>query len=297
MAEAPATRPVAPAEWVRVLGGEVVHATGPSWGPLQVGHYRFRGRPEPFSAPPLGRHYVSMTLDGATPVLRDVCGDRVFARFAPGQCLTMAAGQENGWRWDRPTEEIHFYLCPDYLDGLARSADAGGPALIDRFAFRDTTLGHIAATVLGELEQGGSADRLWIEAACQLFASHLLRHHVSRPVRELARGGLAPAQLRRVRGFVAESLASDISLADMSGIAGVSPFHFARMFRASTGEPPHRWLTGERIARAKELLRHTNLPVSEIAAEVGFRSQSHFGQAFRRFTGATPRAWRRDTRH
>jgi len=291
-------RLVAPGAWIAALGGETVVTTAAAERqPLEFGHFRFPGQPELFPAPRLDRHYLSMTFEGITGVERELGGDRVSARFAPGQCLIMAAGRENRWSWSRPTEEIHFYLCPDYLDALAADAGVSTVGLLERFAFADATLTRLAAAILGEVGRSGAFDRLWLDAAAQLFAAHVLRHHCEQPVAPQGRGGLSGHQIRRVSSYVTDHLDGVLLLDDLAREAGVSRFHFARMFKATIGQTPHRWITARRIEAAKALLRATDKPIAAIAADTGFGSQSHFGQAFRRATGETPGAWRRRTRH
>ena len=75
----------------------------------------------------------------------------------------------------------------------------------------------------------------------------------------------------------------------------MSAFHFARLFKQSTGVPPHRYLVERRIARAKELLTTDHLSVAEIARAVGFRTASHFATVFHRAAGMTPTAYRSAT--
>lgn len=294
----PENRPVGPAAWLAALGGEpVTAALGGQRRPLEFGHFRFPDAPELFAAPTLDRHYLSMTFEGATGVERDLDGERARGEFAPGQCLIMAAGRDNRWSWSRPTEEIHFYLCPDYLETMAAEAESPSPRLIESFAFADPTLARLAAAILGEVGQSGPHDRLWFDSAARLFAVHVLRRHCEHPAAAPARGGLSGRQLRHVEAFVSAHLGHDIGLDDLCREAGVSRFHFARMFKESTGQTPHRWLTARRIEAAKTLLRATDKPVGAIAGDTGFASQSHFGQTFRRATGLTPTAWRRRTRH
>jgi len=72
----------------------------------------------------------------------------------------------------------------------------------------------------------------------------------------------------------------------------MSPFHFARLFRRSTGVPPHRFVLRMRIERASSLLAARELSIAQIARRIGFRSPSHFSTVFRRISGATPRAYR-----
>lgn len=109
----------------------------------------------------------------------------------------------------------------------------------------------------------------------------------------LRRGGLSPVHERRAKARLTADLQADTRLDDLARECGLSKRHFLRAFKTSTGEPPHRWLLGRRVERAKELLAGSNLDLSEIAALCGFSDQSHLNRMFRRQTGNTPGAWRR----
>ena len=86
--------------------------------------------------------------------------------------------------------------------------------------------------------------------------------------------------------------ASELRLADLSAVVHMSPYHFARLFKRSTGVPPHQFLLRHRIDEARELLAAQRVPIAEIARSVGFRTPSHFTTTFRRVTGMTPSAYR-----
>jgi transcriptional regulator GlxA family with amidase domain len=85
------------------------------------------------------------------------------------------------------------------------------------------------------------------------------------------------------------NLGESLTLDDLAGSAGVSRFHFARLFRVSTGSSPMAYLMRLRIGRAKLLLLRGDRSVCDIAAALGFCDQSHFSRTFRRITGQTPR--------
>lgn len=72
----------------------------------------------------------------------------------------------------------------------------------------------------------------------------------------------------------------------------LSPKHFSRAFTASLGLSPSRWLTRTRVERAATLLSDTDLPVSDIARQVGYRSAAQLTRAFKAHHGATPSAYR-----
>jgi transcriptional regulator GlxA family with amidase domain len=82
----------------------------------------------------------------------------------------------------------------------------------------------------------------------------------------------------------------------LAGVSGVSEAHFARSFKQAFGVPPHRYLLTRRIERATALLRDTDLPVTEIAFQTGWKSLGTFGRIFRDITGENPGALRARTR-
>jgi AraC family transcriptional regulator len=107
------------------------------------------------------------------------------------------------------------------------------------------------------------------------------------------RGGLSPAAFRRVQVYVEANLAHPIHLRDMAARAGLSPYHFARAFRASAGLTPRAFVEDRRIALVKRLLSESGRSLAEIALDAGFSTQSRLTTTFRRRTGFTPGAYRR----
>jgi len=106
-------------------------------------------------------------------------------------------------------------------------------------------------------------------------------------------GGELPAyRVRRVAQYIQENLRRELPLAELSAVVHMSPYHFARLFKRSTGMPPHRFLVRHRIDEACALLAARKVPIAEIARSVGFRTPSHFATTFRRVTGMTPSAYR-----
>lgn len=84
----------------------------------------------------------------------------------------------------------------------------------------------------------------------------------------------------------------DWTIGRLASISHVSEAHFARSFKEAFGVPPHRYLLTRRIERATALLRDTDLPITEIALQTGWRSLGTFGRIFRDVTGESPGAMR-----
>jgi AraC family transcriptional regulator len=109
--------------------------------------------------------------------------------------------------------------------------------------------------------------------------------------------GLPSPHLQRkiseVQLFLAQNLAYDVDLNAIAAHAALSPYYFTRQFTAMVGTPPYRYLISLRIQRAAELLRDSDLTVTQILHRVGFHSPSHFTTTFRRHMGMSPTAYRR----
>ncbi len=105
-------------------------------------------------------------------------------------------------------------------------------------------------------------------------------------------GTLPACRLRRVTEYVQQNLDKNLTLADLAATVYMSPYHFARLFKCSTGEPPHRFVVRQRITHAQSCLTAEGLSIAQVARMAGFRTPSHFTTVFRRVLGVTPGAYR-----
>lgn len=110
------------------------------------------------------------------------------------------------------------------------------------------------------------------------------------------KGGLAPWAKRRCLELMHARLAEDLSLDELAVEARLSPFHFARMFKQSFGVPPRAYLTRLRLEKACELLEQTDIPITEIALEVGYSSNQVLARVFAKHRGLSPSDYRRAVR-
>jgi AraC family transcriptional regulator len=107
------------------------------------------------------------------------------------------------------------------------------------------------------------------------------------------RGGLSGRRLRAVLEYIHRHLAADLTLRDLAAVAHLSPYHFARLFKISTGLPPRQYVIACRVEWAKQLLRGgDDLTLAQVAARAGFSDQSQFSRHFKRHVGVTPKRFR-----
>lgn len=112
----------------------------------------------------------------------------------------------------------------------------------------------------------------------------------------IARGGLAPWQMRRATALLSERIDRAVSLSEVAAECKLSVSHFARSFKQAVGQTPYRWLLDQRLDAAKSLMQHSGLRLSEIALGCGFADQASFTRAFKKIAGTSPGDWRRSCR-
>lgn len=103
---------------------------------------------------------------------------------------------------------------------------------------------------------------------------------------------IGDARIARVVEYLEAHLDEPVRRAELAALAGVSTFHFGRVFHAATGRTPHAFLTDRRIARARRLLADPTMPLAQVAQTCGFATQSHFTRVFHAHVGSTPGAYR-----
>lgn len=215
-----------------------------------------------------------------------------------GLCLH-AQGSDGGWMFDTSVDVFHFYFSNTMLAHIADGADITLHGLRDQLVVDDPLLTAMALEAAIAAEEGVSG-RLYADTLGAAMALRLLRAHQAGATKTsaskaLSRGGLSPRSLKLAMDHMMARLSDDIALDDLAAIVGLSPHHFCRAFRQSTGLPPHAWLTARRMEQAQALMvAHPTMGLTEIALSVGYQSQTSFGQAFKRAGGLTPSQWRRE---
>jgi AraC-like DNA-binding protein len=162
---------------------------------------------------------------------------------------------------------------------------------------RDPLHHHIALVLEAALKSTEVAEQLYTASLTDALAAHFLRRYTAtRPSLPEMSGGLAPYKLRHTTAYIKGNLEQALSLAQLAIEAQMSPAHFARLFKHATGLAPHQYVLRCRMEQAKRLLAETDLPLSEIALQIGCTDQSHFTALFRKHVALTPKAYRDTTK-
>jgi AraC family transcriptional regulator len=209
-----------------------------------------------------------------------------------------AATALDSWYDEVEQDDIYLHLEPDFVKRVAEGADLNPDKteIVTSLETRSPIIESMARMAFDELQRGteAMASNLYADSLANMLAVQLLREYSSHrmPPEKRYVNGLTNKTLARVLDLIESDLAEDLSLRILAQAAGLSEYHFLRMFKQSTGYTPHQYIINQRVERAKELLQKTDMSITEIAYLLGFSTPAHFTHHFRRKTGVTPSALR-----
>jgi AraC family transcriptional regulator len=292
-----ARRLITPDDRLGVLPAAPVASSGPlGWSGVRVEH--FRETPDfDLDLPGQTHHLLSLYLRPPERMGLWCAGLEWEEVPPPGSILVLPAGHARRAFWRGPTDSVHVHLDPGLVARVAAEAFDLDPDRVELPAIGALSHSELRAAILAfdsELMTGGAGGRLLAESVANVVAVHLIRYFVPADrVARRPRGGLSERKLRAALEYIEEHLDSGLTLDDLAAVAHLSPYHFARMFKTSTGLPPHQYVMTRRIDRAKRLLRDGgDLSLAQVAARSGFWDQGHFARHFKRLVGVTPKNFR-----
>lgn len=268
-------------------------------GPIPISLFRYRGGGQA-EVPALPGDWLSITLEGGNYLERRLEGkaDRGWVR--PGDVTLVPRGVASHWRPhpDATALVVQLYLPPALISGAMHALDLNPASfeLRDVFVAPDQLLAELGGALVRELQAGAIQGRAYCDVLFHALTLHIVRHYrTSTAMPALPPGTLDGVTIRRVQAYIDANLDERLDVATLATVAALSPFHFSRLFKAATGTSPHQYIIQRRVERLRELLPHSQLSLAQLAQRVGFASQSHMTEHFRRIIGVTPAAYRRHT--
>lgn len=245
--------------------------------------------PDPGATTRTKAHQIGVSFSRHSRVVFESGGDASYLAIPAG--AVFANGPEE-IRWTEvaePTEALEIFPDLAYLDATVEPSRPGPVEIMPARATRDATVLGLAAVIrrahLGQTEP----DTLHASTLVHRLIAHLADHYCHPRPRPVPRSGrLDRGLVDRVADLVEERLAEPLRLEDLAAQAHLSPYHFARAFKRTTGLAPHEYVTMRRIERAKTLLRSGRGSVPGIARTLGYHNVSHFRRLFRHHTGYLP---------
>ena len=268
---------------------------------LIVEHYRHP--PSIIDVPGIENNLIVVHLNGPL-VVEERQENGVWARkWADERHVTLTpAGAPVARRFQSRPEVLLVQLTPRLIGEVVEDAFDRDPrhvSIVPCFVQLDAMLSHYAELLMSEVQSSTMPGyALMLDLFGRAIAINLLRHHSTlQRTRAEAPVQMSPVRMRRVIDYMREEMAHNPGLTELAAVCGLSPTHFARMFRATTGVSPHRYLLSLRMEQARNLLETTTLPIAQVALACGFEQPSSFATAFRQIVGMSPRTWRTERRH
>lgn len=255
--------------------------------------------------PPLPEFTFSILLGGRSRPWRDIGDGLVVPKGAEGYRhqgagILTPADTSALWRVEGNHDCLIFSFPKEMVARMLEEFTPTGGASLDGLTghvVRDPIFAAIATALWKENPKDAEhgIGRAYGDHGVALILARLAQEAERDPSHGMARGAkerLSPGNLKRAIEYMRSRVADDPSLEEIATAAGLSQFHFLRAFKASTGRTPIQWLQDFRVELASGLLAATDMPLAQVALEVGFKNQSHFTIVFRRATGTTPAQWR-----
>lgn len=275
----------------------ILSSSNQSWDNILVN--QFQHPPGEATCHSSDEHAICLSL-ASRPVrmLHRKGGKTQVGLYGKGDMSITPARESLFARWEDNDHFVEIRIAADFIESIARETLNKNPSqieLLSEFRVRDRQIEAIALMLLSELQQENPGSRLYIESLTNVLAVHLIRQYTATlPRVPTYEGGLSQRQLMQVLDYINDHLEQDIKLADLAALLGMSQFHFCHLFKRAIATTPYQYLLQQRIERAKQLLKQTDQPILEIAFQCGFNNHSHLSQQFRRLTGMTPKAFRKN---
>ena len=210
--------------------------------------------------------------------------------------IVTPAGMRSGWRWFAKSDVIIVTLDPEKVADFAQTEL--GLLLDDRQLkdlpqFSDVDLCAAGVMLRDALAGDDISSGVMFEAMSRVLLVKLLQRYGKRRPEDVALSArFTSAHYARVLAYIRKHLDQTISVDALASEAGMSPSHFARIFKETMGSTPMQYVLAYRVEQARKMIAEPKRPLAEIASACGFADQAHFSRSFKQVSGQTPRAFR-----
>ncbi len=266
-----------------------------NWNNIYFAHFRQPACevPEYVSS----QHMICMNVGKPVRLKQAVDGQDKTVYSVPGDLGIYPAYLSQKFSWNEEVEFFNLFLTPSFLAQVGYDVFGSDrleliPNLTTLF---DPLIQQIGLALKTSLEIDGKNSNLYADSMAHALVVHLLSRYSTHSPQtiKISTSGLTQRQQKQVFEYIHVNLDRNISLAELAAILQLSTYHFAHLFKNSTGISPHQYLIRCRIERAKQLLILDNLSLAAVAQAVGFASQGHFTYHFKRLVGITPKVFLR----
>ena len=216
--------------------------------------------------------------------------------FCKDEVIVTPAGMRSGWQWYGQSNVIVITLQPDKVQHFAQTELGmllAPEQFLDLPQFSDPDLCAAGIILRDALETQDMSSFVMFEAMSRVFLVKLLQKYGKRREEDVELSArFTSTHFQKVLAYVQDRLDQTITVDQMASEAGMSPSHFARVFKETLGSTPMQYVMAFRIEQAMKMMDDPSRPLGDIALDCGFSDQAHFTRSFKQVVGQTPRAFR-----
>jgi len=286
----------------RYVGGKVLfESRGEAWRDIKAWIVALPAVGDSLPLPSVSEPFLAWTTSGDVDFHeREDKRPWITHRIRKGSFFLTSGGAPYDVRWktvtSQPFEAMYVFVELPLIQRALEEVfgtDAEKAKLRDVSAFTDDALSSLLERLRDELMRE-QASPIFVSAMAQAIAIHLARNYAdTRESSQTPSPSLPGYKLQQITDWMAEHIADEFNLEQLAARAGLSKFHFERLFKSAIGVSPSRYQINLRINVARQLLRETKKKVVDVALDVGYTNPSHFAELFRRETGMSPSEYRR----
>ncbi len=196
------------------------------------------------------------------------------------------AGCDGFWEDSAPVDLVSVRFTPELMADIAEGVGLAGSQLSPRLGLRDPIVSHLLGAFQAELAAPDGMSRLQADCLATALAIRVLQDGAGGALSTVQT--LSKPKLRRLIDYIEANLDSELSLAELAMVAGLSIPHLTALFRRTMGQSLHRYVVERRVLRARSLLLSGERSIAQVALACGFAHQSHLARWMKRTLGVTP---------
>lgn len=222
--------------------------------------------------------------------------DFIFRQY---EVIVTPAGVSSGWRWHTKGKTLLITLELARLERFAKQ-ELGIVLTKEQLKgvsqFLDKDIATAGEMMLEALRNKSTGSDIMYESYARVFLVKLIQKYgVERKEELVFTRSFTALHYKKVLLYIDNNFDKRIVVEDMAAEAGLSPYHFSRLFKKTIGQSPHQFLLAFRIEQAKKIMRsNKKAKLFDIAVSSGFSDQAHFNRVFKQLSGKTPGCWRKE---
>ena len=214
-----------------------------------------------------------------------------------GEALLISPHQNHTLDWQQKGEITLFYIHPLFIaDAVNKYLDK--QCLVVDWSFKlvnDPIFREVGSIFRNLCTLGFNEEKLYLESLATILAVHLFKNYLRGDSRSSPFSSEFPVRkLDLIAEYIEANLSEKITLSDLAKVVNLGKFYFCHSFKNYTNMTPYDYVLQLRVKRAQKLLRFSDISISNIAIECGFRNQSQLNKHFRNRLGITPMNYRKN---